>query len=274
MTLYIASDKTSTYFTQRLVEESRESGLEARVFDPYTTDIPSDADYAIWRVTGVRYDDTDLDRITRHSVVNPAFTLRLCRDKWMLYLGLERYLPLAPTIPVTGYMDEIEESLQQFGVLDNGEYVLKTIRGNQGRGVHLISNKEQLKAQVDKIYTSKDERYILQPRLKGKEYRIFLQQGFEAIVLERTNDDAFVANFHQNGIAKLSDKNFAWLVKKVEKTLNFSYLALDVIDTKDGLYIVDINTVCGIEQLEKLSGINIARRILSNILKSQNSISQ
>lgn len=270
MQLWLATQSAKNYFNQRIVQECQERGINVETFNPYISDIPLDADLIIWRVSGVNYNDADLDKIATTASIasnslnisNPPQTLRLCRDKWQLYQAMKSKLPLAHCQKLTPLITNLTDPLE----LNEDEFVLKTRRGNQGRGVELIQ-KKQWHQKRSKLQAKNDWRYLIQPRLRGVEYRVFLLNGVAPIVLQRTAS-GFQANFHQDGSATLVKKvplKLLDIIEKVNQHIHYHYLALDVI-VGEVSEIIDINAVCGIEQLEKVTKQNIASKILTKLL--------
>ena len=257
MQICITTQINETHFNSRILQEAAKLGVEVCFVDPYVADIPSGCHHILWRTTGVNYNDTDFDKITQNSVVsNPLETLKLCRDKWQLYQKLQNKLPLAYSLlllPKWATCNASLKSLWPENVIST-DFVLKTIRGHQGRGVELITSEAQWQNKLNELYLKNDWRYLIQPKLEGNEYRVFLLKNEAPIVLQRTAK-TFQANFHQDGSAveiKEIPQKLRDLIAKINVQIDYDYLALDIIG-EDNPLIIDINAICGIEQLEMIT---------------------
>lgn len=267
MYIQIATNIKQNYFISRIMSELSLFSLKCSVFDPYCSDIPKSSYPILWRTTGINYDDSDLIKAINLEIntINPANSLLLLRDKLKTFYELNTKLPLACAIPLKQFLDETKDINLKIYFQENPTMV-KTIRGNQGHGVYFIEDEAWWHRFTLDCNNKQDFNYFVQPRYFGKEYRMFLLKGESPIILERTST-SLKANFHQDGSAKLVNTNeFDYLANLIHTHLDFNYLALDFIVSNEELFIIDINGVCGIEQLEKVSGQNIARKILNQII--------
>ncbi len=244
--LCVIARNHSTYFMKRLTEE-----VDLDVFNPWeSAHLPLAENYLV-RTTGVYGDDRDLEvlRKTERNVINPVLSHELLRDKSRQFTLLENAeLPVIPW----RRLDSCEDFLPD-------KILVKPIRGQGGWGIKVMGKEEFLSWKT----STTDRSWIIQPYLEGQsEFRLFFCGG-EEILLERTGDLA--ANFTQGGEARripLKD-DFKGLVPKIRKLTGIQYGAIDLFLTKGELRILEINPVPGIEQLEKVTGENIIRKVLS-----------
>jgi glutathione synthase/RimK-type ligase-like ATP-grasp enzyme len=278
MQVCIATQSAKNHFNQRMIQECQQSGIAVTTFNPYVSDIPDGQDLFFWRISGVNYDDSDLKKAhkllnnplnkklnKRVLFSNPLETLELCRDKYKLYDSLCSKLPMAHCFKIPS--NSFDKSISFINEFESSELVLKTIRGNQGRGVELIQGEKQWQQKLEQMSACNDWRYLVQPRLGGVEYRVFLLKGDLPIVLQRVAS-GFQANFHQDGSARLVKRiplKLLDIIEKVNQHIHYHYLAIDVI-VGEVAEIIDINAVCGIEQLEKVTQQNMAAKILTKLL--------
>lgn len=258
MYIGIASSYRQNYFNSRIEQECRKFSYKIVVFNPYGSDIPSNILPVIWRTTGINYNDNDLIKTEQFTLVNPAKTLLILRDKFKTFQTFKEKLPINKAMMLKEYL-----SLN----MTKDEYqVVKTLRGNQGRGVY-FTNKKWWEKFLTECTLKNDYNYIVGPKLFGKEFRIFLIKGKRPIILQRVGRGK--ANFHQGGGAKLVETiEFNDLITLIDKSIDYTYLAIDFIITSQDPVIIDINGVPGIEQLEAISKRNIAFELLESIISN------
>jgi glutathione synthase/RimK-type ligase-like ATP-grasp enzyme len=141
------------------------------------------------------------------------------------------------------------------------EAVVKPVVGQGGWGVEALTWERFRSWQKKK---GSDQDYLLQPLIKGgQELRYFFIKDSWSCVLERTSPSGVAANFQQQGKAKpgaLPDK-FRPTIEQIIHQSGLIYGAVDLIIDGDHLYVLELNAVPGIEQLEKISGENVITRL-------------
>lgn len=258
MYIGIASNHRQNYFNSRIEEESKKFSKKTLFFNPFSSDIPLTGLPVVWRITGVSYDDSDLKKTDKLNIVNPVKTLLILRDKFKTFETFKEKLPINKAIMLKEYLS--------LNMTKDDYQVVKTLRGNQGRGVY-FTNKKWWEKFLTECILKNDYNYIVGPKLFGKEFRIFLIKGKRPIILQRIGRGK--ANFHQGGGAKLVETSeFNDLITLIDKSIDYTYLAIDFIITSQDPVIIDINGVPGIEQLEAISKRNIAFELLESIISN------
>ena len=257
--LCVVAKNKETYFIKRLIEQV---GQDVVLFDPWSDfEIPQAAFYLV-RTTGVYRSDLDLmllKTLPAEKIINNLPSLKTFRSKNHQYEWFEsENLPALPWLNLKGTdLITVEKFFRLYP-----EAVVKPLTGQGGWGVEGLiwgtfkSWKKRL---------GQDEDYLLQPFIKDAiELRYFFIKGHEPIVLERTSKSGVAANFRKQGEAKLSALP-AELESMITELVNKSglfYGAIDLILKDNQGYILEMNSVPGIEQLEKVSGINIPDRLI------------
>jgi glutathione synthase/RimK-type ligase-like ATP-grasp enzyme len=256
----IAKNK-NTYFIKRLIEEVG----QVAVFDPWSDlDFPK-ADNYIVRTTGVYRSDLDLMMIKHRSsenVINSFDVLNKFRTKKSQYCWFEdEQFPSLPWIPIkSSSLVTIEKFFRLYP-----ELVVKPLAGQGGWGIEVI-RWEKFKSWKKK--KGPDQDYLLQPYIKGaKEFRYFFIKGQEPIVMERSALTGITANFQQQGNAKITQLPLEHrrTIEDIADKSGAYYGAMDLLLKDDLLYILELNSVPGIEQLEKVSGKNIIQSFLTGL---------
>ncbi len=255
--LCIIAKNKETYFVKRLTEEVG----EVAVFDPWSDYLLPEASLYLVRTTGVYKSDLDLMMIkTLPKVVNSYKSLQLFRTKKSQYLWFEENN--IPCLPFVSLKDADPLVPEKFTVL-YPEVVVKPDIGQGGWGIEVLK-RETLRAWMKKH----DQDYLLQPYIKGaQEFRYFFLKGLDPIVLERKAKTGISANFKQSGLAGLS-KIPQEHESQIQRLIDLSgahYGAIDLFIHDGELLILELNTVPGIEQLEQVSGLNVAQNLLKSL---------
>lgn len=254
----IAKNK-ETHFIKRLIEEVGEGGVS--LFDPWSDiDFPEASVY-IGRTTGIHKSDLDLLIMkAAPKLINPLETLKRFRSKVTQYQWMEdNDLPILPWVSLR-HSDAI--TAEKFTVL-YPEVVVKPSIGQGGWGVEVLT-RETLKSWMKKH----DPDYLLQPFVKeATELRYFFIQGEAPIVLRRKAKTGIAANFKNQGEAEISSlpDRFTQAIEKLVTLSGAFYGAIDLLIKDDELFILELNTVPGIEQLEKVSGKNVMKLLVSKL---------
>lgn len=263
----IAKNK-ETHFIKRLIEEVGQGGapqggapLGVALFDPWSdTEFPQ-AEVYIGRTTGIHHSDLDLMMMKAlPKLINPHDTLKRFRSKVNQYLWMEENdLPVLPWVSIRN-TDAI--TAEKFTVLFP-EVVVKPDIGQGGWGVEVLT-----RATLKSWMRKHDPDYLLQPFVKDAvELRYFFIKGEEPVVLKRKARSGVAANFKNQGEAELSvlPEKFTQVVEKLIRLSGAYYGAIDLFIKDDEIFILELNTVPGIEQLEKVSKLNIMSKLLKNL---------
>ena len=205
--------------------------------------------------------------IKKTKVLNNAKAFRLARDKWQSLQLLAAYgLP----IPSTSYIGELVESSSQLA-LHFPAVVLKTLVGMQGTGVELY---EETNTALNKLKMLKQvgEKALVQDFIaetRGQDIRAFVIGDQVAASMQRTagNGD-FRANLHQGGKAESIEltEEEKQIAIQATKAIGLDVAGVDLIRTKQGPMILEVNASPGLEGIETVSGKDIAGMMVDYLL--------
>ena len=168
------------------------------------------------------------------------------RDKWR---SLQMLLEQGIAVPTTAPM------------------IIKTLKGSQGIGVILA---ERPLSAVSILETLKDANVpvLLQDfveEAKGTDIRCFVIGDKVVATMQRMGQDGeFRANFHRGGTAekvKLTEDEKSIAIRAT-KALGLAVAGVDLIRSKEGLLVLEVNASPGLEMIEKTSGIDIALQMI------------
>jgi glutathione synthase/RimK-type ligase-like ATP-grasp enzyme len=260
--LCIIAKNKKTYFINRLIEEV---GNDVAVFDPWSDiDFPRAENYIV-RTTGVYHSDLDLMMIkglpSKH-VYNSPESLQRFRSKHIQYSWFETVD--GPILPWVSLKDNDLVTLEKFSVL-YPEMVVKPHVGQGGWGIEVLKRED-----LRRWFKKDDKDYLLQPFIKGAtEYRYFFLKGSAPVVLKRSASTGIAANFQKEGSAEVSELPVEF-VPEIERLISLSgahYGAIDLLVEHGRIYVLELNAVPGIEQLERVSQINIMKAFISSLGK-------
>lgn len=281
--IIVASESPDLYTTKRLLLEAHKLKYQNSWFNPYQF-LVSSINKAkalkkypglyIHRTTGIRYDDFDLIVSQHHSdcgykITNPLRSLESFRakDRQALFFT-ENKLSAIESI---SYRGELQENyLDLISALSpNQKFIIKMIRGNQGIGVNLVNGLQSLKGLLETFRAIKDQKFIIQPFIEHKkEWRVFiLKNEIIGIVERKIGSDDFRGN-SKRSLGKAVKKIPAEIENEALRGARLSgldYCGVDIIDDGNTFYFLEFNPVPGFEQLEELSGLNIAQELITKL---------
>ncbi len=284
MKIAILSRGPQNHSTRRLCEAAENAGHRAEVLDPfgfylhiggpgkrmyYDGNPAEDFDVVIPRLsrTTANYGE----EVVAHfewlgiPVVNGADAIGTARHKFRsLRVLAEHNLPVPPSLTV-GSANFLEVSVTQLG---GYPFILKPFYGTHGRGVMLIDTETSLASTVDALCDLHQD-YIIQPFIResdGVDIRI-LVAGHQAIAAMKRSapPGEFRANIHRgaSGEAFTLTDEYSRIATEAAAALELEIAGVDVLQTAGGPVILEVNPSPGFEELESVTGIDIAEVIIS-----------
>lgn len=284
-TVIVASEAPELYTSKRLLSEAHKLKYSSSWLNPYQYQLPhtppsgDSNNHGLYfhRTTGIRYDDFDLLVSQYHQqngfkVTNSLESSEMFRDKDRQSLFFNRHqLAAIKTISYRGALNEnYWDAITSLSL--NEKYIIKMSRGNQGIGVNLVVGNQSLKSLLETFHAIKDQKFIIQPFIEHKkQWRIFIIRNEIVGIIERKID-----SFDFRGNSKRSTGKSLKSLKKLGPEIEaeilrgvalsgLDYCGVDLIVDANHFFILEFNPVPGFEQLEELSGLNIARELLVKI---------
>lgn len=278
--LIVASIKADLFTTKRLLSSASKLKYSPIWINPYQSLLPLPSSLkasgnALYfhRSTGTNYDDFDLLVTQAHQdagfiITNNLTGLKQFRSKDEQFLFFSRHnLSCIPTLFYRGPMnDDLINRLKNF---KTDKYILKMVRGNQGIGVNLFESQSSLLGMLETFTHMRDQRFLIQPFIEHRrEWRLFYcGDKLLAAVEKKTAKNEYRNNAkraHCKLIKKLPHELSA-LGQEAFSQSGLDYAGIDVLEDKTGcLRLLEINSVPGFEQVEELSGLDMARELIVN----------
>lgn len=282
-TMIISSESSNLYTTKRFIAEAKKLRLNPVHLNPFEinlqlnnqADLQYRASHYLFRTTGIRFDDIDLLIAKLYEtngckIINPLQSIADNRNKDMSLFHLA-YANL-PVINSLVFRGKINETLikQINELVKNQKFILKMNRGNQGIGVQLINGIDSLLSILETYHALGDQKFLLQPYTPHqREFRVLLTDKKILAVVEKiksAEDFRGNAKRAKTKLLKRPELKLMELANLALKTLNYQYAGVDIIETKEGFKILEVNCIPGFESIEQLSSKNIARELLLDFL--------
>ena len=176
-------------------------------------------------------------------------------------------------LPKTIFMDYTRESEGVIEAVGGAPVVIKLLEGTQGLGVVLAENKKAAQSVIEAFH-GLHARIIVQEFIKeakGADIRAFVVDGEVVGAMRRqAKDGEFRSNLHRGGTAsvvKLSraEKHTAILAAK---KMGLGVAGVDMLPSRRGPLIVEVNSSPGLEGIEGATKADIAGKIFRYLEKN------
>jgi ribosomal protein S6--L-glutamate ligase len=201
--------------------------------------------------------------------LNDAASITRSRDKLCsLQLLSERGIPM----PITGFAHSPMETSEIIRMVGGAPLVIKLLEGTQGKGVVLAETTKAAESVIN-AFKSLDVNILVQEFVKeaeGKDIRCFVIDGKVVGAIQRTAAAGeFRANLHLGGTASAvritaEERKIA---VRAAKAMGLVVSGVDIIRSKHGPRVLEINSSPGLEGIEQITGKDIAGLMIESIEK-------
>ena len=286
MKIGILSRNPKLYSTKRIVEAGEKRGHEMVVLDHLKCDIVIEKkkpqiyykgellegfDAVIPRIgASVTFYGT---AVVRQFEMMKVFTttesqaLVRSRDKLRSLQILSRANINLPKTAFTDYSKDPDSLIAKVG---GPPCVIKLLEGTQGVGV-LLTETKSAASSVLEAFQGLNARVMVQEFIKeagGADIRAFVIDGVVIGAMKRQGKEGeFRSNLHRGGsatIIELSDEEENTALKAT-KVLGLGIAGVDMLQSKDGPKIMEVNSSPGLEGIEAATGKDIAKAIIRYI---------
>ncbi|HIJ79487.1 MAG: 30S ribosomal protein S6--L-glutamate ligase [Desulfobulbaceae bacterium] len=201
--------------------------------------------------------------------VNSSASISQSRDK--LY-ALQLMLKSGISIPTTGFANSPMDTNDLIEMVGGAPLIVKLLEGTQGRGVVLAETSKAAESVIN-AFKALRANLLVQEFIKeadGKDLRCFVVDGKVVASIQReAAPGEFRANLHQGGsasIVKITPRERMLAIKSA-KILGLSFAGVDIIRSKNGPLLLEVNSSPGLEGIEAATGKDIAGMMISSIEK-------
>ena len=286
MRVYILSRNESLYSTRRLVEEATNKGWEVEVIDylkctieimkgelliNYKGKVLPTPDAIIPRIGASRtfYGTAMVRHFEMMDVFSTSGNLAIARSRDKLR-SLQVLSRNDVDMQKTVFASNESNAKDVIALSGGAPLVLKILEGTQGVGVVLVDSEKAAKSVLDAFY-GMDVNLLVQEFIaeaNGTDIRAFVVDGEVVGAMKRKGAEGdFRSNLHQGGSAtsyKLNRKEKATAIAAA-KAMGLGVCGVDMIPSKRGPLVMEVNSSPGLEGIEKSTNINIASKIMDYI---------
>ncbi|MGQ0530461.1 MAG: 30S ribosomal protein S6--L-glutamate ligase, partial [Panacagrimonas sp.] len=176
-------------------------------------------------------------------------------------------------MPVTGFAHAPDDTNDLINLIGGAPCVVKLTEGTQGRGIVLCETDKAAESVID-AFRDLDAYFLVQEfveEAKGADIRCFVIGGrVVAAMMRQARPGEFRSNLHRGGTAskiKITPEERSTAVRAA-KLMGLSVAGVDILRSKNGPVVMEVNSSPGLEGIETTSGVNIASRIIEFIEKN------
>ncbi|MYA96728.1 MAG: RimK family alpha-L-glutamate ligase [Nitrospinae bacterium] len=281
----LCRDKT-LHGVRRISEAARRRKHRVRVLDPYRFLLKLGAGEISLEFRGKPFAGADVylprlgANISEHSlalirhletsgalVVNGSRAIETARDKLRtLQLLAQNGLP----VPKTAFAPDpayLRAALEGVG---GAPVVMKLPRGTQGKGVMRARDAQEAQAISEVMWSLQRDaivqEYVEEAR-RGDLRVIVIGSEVAAAVRRRASSDDFRTNLHRGGSVKKTTptKRAAGLAVSAAKLCGLEISGVDLLETKRGPLVLEVNAAPGFEGVERAGGPDVAPLIVDYV---------
>jgi ribosomal protein S6--L-glutamate ligase len=287
MKLAILSRNSKLYSTRRLVEAARERLHSVRVLDPLRCylRISSDGFGMHYKGRPIAGYNAVIPRIgasiTRYGTAvlrqfelmgtyapNPSDAIARARDKLRCHQLLAAQ---GIGLPVTVFGDNPDDTADLLSMLGPPPHVIKLNEGTQGTG-GMLTEKPSASRSVIEALRGLYANFLVQEFIaeaRGADLRCFVVGDQVVATMRRQAPKGdFRSNLHRGGTARAVRASAAEQATAVRAAavLGLGVAGVDLIRSRRGPLVLEVNSSPGLEGIEAATGIDIAGRIIDFVV--------
>ncbi|TMU54978.1 RimK family alpha-L-glutamate ligase [Flagellimonas algicola] len=290
MDIAILSVSLNVHSTKRIVEEAQNAGHYVEVIDHtkcsvklgegrpqiYLNEenVTNEFDAIIPRIGAkvTRHGAAIVKQFEMNNVFSTARSLGITRARnkvRTLQIMARKGIPIPETV-FSINPDNIEEQIKLLG---GPPVIIKLQEGTHGMGVILAETKKSAKSIIDTFYKMDTsillQRYIAEAN--GEDIRIIVVGNKVVASMKRTSDlDDFRSNVHR-GADTTAIKPTAkeqYIALNATKYLGLGVAGVDIMRSKKGPVLIEVNASPGLQGIEAATGVNVAKHIIQFVEKN------
>ena len=198
---------------------------------------------------------------------NGSLAISQSRDK---LFSLQLLIKSGLDIPLTGFANSPIDTNELIEMVGGAPLIVKLLEGSQGRGVVLAETKKAAQSVINAFKAVKAN-LLVQEFIKeadGKDLRLFVINGKVSAAIQReAAPGEFRANLHQGGTASVARPTTEErrLAVKATKAMGLAVAGVDIIRSKTGPLLLEVNSSPGLEGIETATEKDVARMMITAI---------
>lgn len=290
MDIGLLSVSMNVYSTKRIAEEAENLGHYIELIDHtkcsvklgsgkpmvyYQNENVTDAFDAIIPRIGskvTKHGAAIVKQFEMNGVFSTARSLSITRARnkvRTLQILSRKHIPIPETL-FSINPDDIEEQIELLG---GPPVIIKLQEGTQGLGVILAETKKSAKSIIDTFYKM-DTSILIQKYVEesnGEDIRIFVVGNKVIASMKRTSAvGEFRSNVHRGGFTEAIEPTAKeqYIALNATKHLGLGVAGVDIIRSKKGPLLIEVNASPGLQGIEAATGVNIAKEIILFVEKN------
>lgn len=284
MNIAILSVSLNVFSTQRIMQEAQKLGHYVELIDHTKCsvklgegkprihlgeeDVTNEFDAIIPRIGAkvTKHGSAIVKQFEMNNVFSTARSLGITRARnkvRTLQIMARKNIPIPETV-FSINPDNIEEQIQLLG---GPPVIIKLQEGTHGLGVILAESKKSAKSIIDTFYKM-DTSILLQRYIEeadGEDIRIIVVGNKVIASMKRKSEiGEFRSNVHRGGdteaIRPTSQEQYIAL--NACKYLGLGVAGVDLMRSKSGPVLIEVNASPGLKGIEGATGINVAKNII------------
>lgn len=199
--------------------------------------------------------------------LNSAQAITASRDK---LFASQEVVRAGLNTPVTGFADSPLDTVDLIRMVGGTPLIVKLLEGVQGKGVVLAETQKAAESVINALQ-SLDANLLVQEFIKeagGTDLRCFVVGGKVVAAIERrAAEGEFRANLHQGGTARTVQLDGAekQMAIKACKALGLDVAGVDILRSRRGPLLLEVNSSPGLEGIETATGLDLAGKMIRQL---------
>ncbi|WP_306025407.1 RimK family alpha-L-glutamate ligase [Oceaniradius stylonematis] len=196
--------------------------------------------------------------------LNPSAAVARARDK---LLSLQLLAQSGVPVPTTALAHERARAEQMVELVGGAPTVVKLPQGRQGIGVVLAESMQSARSVIEAFRSTRQ--YVLVQRFikeaAGNDIRVITIDGEVVATMRRTGQPGeFRSNLHRGGDPKPVAITLAEhaLALQATRAVGLSVSGVDILRSKNGPLVIEINSTPGLKGTEQVSGQDVAGKMI------------
>jgi ribosomal protein S6--L-glutamate ligase len=197
---------------------------------------------------------------TAHGIINSRDKLRSLQILSRHHIG----------IPRTTFVRDKKDVLPAIERVGGAPVVIKLIEGTQGIGVLLAETINAAESIIELLQSQKQNVLIQKfvAESKGKDIRAFVVGDRVVAAMRRVaQGQEFRSNVHRGGVAEAVDlpEEYIQTAVRAAQILGLRVAGVDMLESKQGPQIMEVNSSPGLEGIETCTGLDVAGAVIDYI---------
>lgn len=286
MKIAILSQGPRLYSTRRIREAAEARGHKVRVLDPlkFSLDVEKKNPHVWYREKRVENFDAVIPRIGASITffgtavvrqyeqmgvfcLNTSSAIATSRDKLRAFQILSRH---NIGIPKTAFVRQRSSVMPAIERVGGAPVIIKLLEGTQGIGVILADTNKIAEAIVETLQSTRQNVLIQNfvEESRGRDVRAFVVGGRVVAAMRRQAlGTEFRSNVHRGGVAVpvQLEPEYERTAVMAAQILGLRVAGVDMLESKQGPQVMEVNSSPGLEGIEHATGVDIAGEMIKHV---------